>query len=61
MNRRKKVLWFGLRGMSLDKASRGESESVVVPALGNLAIRVSDPSGFRVILRNLKGSMGEWK
>lgn len=52
--------------MSLDKASRGESESVVVSsvvggAFGNSANRVSDPSGFRAILRNLKGSIDDMR
>lgn len=47
----------GLRGMSLERASWAELESAVVDAVGKVVCRVSEPSGLRLILRNLKGSM----
>lgn len=49
----------GLRGMSLERASWAELESVVVDAVGKLVSRVSEPSGLRLILSNLYGSMGD--
>jgi hypothetical protein len=47
----------GLRGMSLERASWAELESVVVDAVGKGVSRVSEPSGLRLILSNFKGSM----